>query len=159
MPNDDTLREGLARQLDWQEAHHNLDTILLGWPPALYGVQPEGLPYSGWQLLEHLRIAQHDILDFCRNPDYTQPDWPDDYWPREAAPPSPGAWDDSLMQIRSDRRAMQKLIHNTDDLFATIPHGEGQTYLREALLLADHNAYHLGQLLLVRRLLGIWPPS
>jgi hypothetical protein len=128
-----------------------------GVPPSHRGRAPQGLPYSPWQLLEHLRITQHDILDFCRNPGYVELDWPDDYWPKSAAPPPDPAWDESVRRFIEDRAAMQALAADRSvDLLATIPHGSGQTYLREILLAADHTSYHVGQLIVVRRLLGIW---
>lgn len=155
----DRYRETVARLLDWDEAHAGFDKALSGIPPELRGVQPEGLPYSPWQLLEHLRLAQRDILDFCRDPDYTQPEWPDDYWPPTHAPRSADEWERSVEAFRGDRDALRRLASDPDlDLTAEIPHGAGQTYLRELLLVADHNAYHLGELVVVRRLLGIWPP-
>jgi hypothetical protein len=108
-------------------------------------------------LIEHLRLAQHDILDFCRNPEYRELHWPDDYWPPSAAPLKPTAWDESIAQFRRDRAALQSLASDLRiDLFARIPHGSGQTYLRELLLAADHSAYHVGQLVTVRRALGAW---
>ena len=119
---------------------------------------PAGLPHSLWMLLEHLRIAQWDILEFSRNPKYTSRKWPEEYWPKTDAPPSPAAWNASVKKFHQDLKAMQKLVKEPEtDLFARIPWGDGQTILREALLLADHNAYHLGQMLDVRRLLGAWP--
>ena len=128
-----------------------------GVPAELRGTQPDGLPHSLWQLVEHLRITQEDILDFCRNADYEEMKWPDDYWPKSPAPPSGSAWDDSISAFREDREAMEALaMDESIDLFATIPHGSGQTYIREILLVADHNAYHLGQLVAVRRQLGAW---
>lgn len=155
----DRYRETVARLLDWDEAHAGFDKALSGIPPELRGVQPEGLPYSLWQLLEHLRLAQRDILDFCRDPDYTQPEWPEDYWPPTPAPRSADEWERSVEAFRGDRDALRRLASDPDlDLTAEIPHGEGQSYLRELLLVADHNAYHLGELVVVRRLLGIWPP-
>jgi uncharacterized damage-inducible protein DinB len=124
----------------------------------MQGKRPAGLPYSPWQLLEHLRRAQYDILEFCRNTAYVELTWPDDYWPETVAPPSPTAWAESVAAFQRDREALQQLCGNPDfDLFATIPHGTGQTYLREILLVADHNAYHVGELVVVRRLLGAWP--
>jgi uncharacterized damage-inducible protein DinB len=154
----DTLRAHLSRLLDWQDAHTGFDAVVDGMPTDLQGTQPEGLPYSAWQLLEHLRITQHDILDFCRNPHYEELSWPKEYWPKSEAPPDADAWKGSVEAFRADREALKQLTGDPAvDLFAAIPHGSGQTYLREILLVADHNAYHLGQLLLVRRLLGIWP--
>ena len=151
------LRAQLAAVLDWRDAHADFEAAVEGLPPALRGRTPEGLPYSPWQLLEHLRLAQHDILDFCRNPDYREMRWPEDYWPAAAEPPSAAAWDESVAAFRRDREALQALARDQGtDLFAPIPHGDGQTHLRELLLVADHNAYHVGQLILVRRLLGAW---
>lgn len=160
MPNDDhALREHVARLLDWNDAHVTFDVAVRGLPPEYYGEQPADLPYSPWQLLEHIRITQHDIVEFCRNPDHVSPDWPDGYWPDDAAPPSARDWAESIVQIRADRMAMQELVGNDDlNLLGQIPHGDGQTYFREAVLLADHTAYHVGQLVTVRRLLGAWPP-
>jgi hypothetical protein len=156
--DDTAIREHLARVLSWEDAHVGFEAAVAHFPEALRGTTPEGLPWSGWQLLEHLRIAQDDILDFCRNPHYKEMKWPDDYWPKAAAPPSAAAWDDAISRYLIDRKAAQALAADTSlDLGARIPHGSGQTYLRELLLIADHNAYHVGQLVLVRRLLGAWP--
>lgn len=159
--SDDALRQHVLRLLEGRGAHLDLDAALEALPPEKRGAVPSGLPYSPWQLVEHLRIAQADILDFCTNPDYEQPDWPGDYWPDDPAPPSPEAWDESVRQLRRDLQAMQDLVADpATNLFAEIPHAsDEQTILREALLVADHNAYHLGQLVAVRRLLGAWPPE
>lgn len=154
----DAIRNHVIRLLDWQDAHVSFDAAVEGIPAALRGVQPQGLPYSPWQLLEHLRLTQYDILEFCRNPAYVEPKWPDAYWPHSIAPAVPEAWDESINQFRSDREALKQLAANPElELASKIPHGSGQTYLRELLLVADHNAYHIGQLVAVRRLLGIWP--
>ena len=154
----DALRAQVVDVLDWHGAHVDFDAAVTGVPAALQGAQPEGLPYSPWQLLEHMRIAQHDILDFCRNPAYAEMTWPEDYRPATPAPPGADAWEAAVAAFRRDRDAMKRLVADPAvDLFARIPHGTGQTYLREALLVADHNAYHVGQLVAVRRLLGIWP--
>jgi hypothetical protein len=151
------LREQLIKLLSWEDAHVGFDAAVAGLPPRLRGTAPAGLPYSPWQLVEHLRITQHDILDFCRNPAYQEISWPKDYWPPEASPPSPAAWDASIEQFRRDRSALEVLAGDPGiDLEARIPHGTGQTYLRELLLVADHTAYHLGELIVVRRLLGAW---
>ncbi len=156
--DDAALRTQLARLLDWHEAHATFEDAVADLPAKLRGKAPKGLPYSPWQLLEHLRRTQHDILDFCRNPKYEQPDWPADYWPPTAAPPSPTAWNKSIAAFKADRNAMAALARKASvDLFARIPHGSGQTYLRELLLVADHTAYHVGELIAVRRLLGAWP--
>jgi hypothetical protein len=157
MSDDSALRDLLSRLLAWEDAHVGFDAAVDGIPADLRGVQPSGLPYSAWQLVEHLRRAQHDILDFCRNPDYEELEWPADYWPTSPAPPSPAAWDESLREYARDREALQQIANDRQtDLTARIPHGSGQTYLRELVLAADHAAYHVGQLVLVRRLLGIW---
>jgi uncharacterized damage-inducible protein DinB len=157
MDADQALREHLLRLLNWHDAHVTFDAAVKEVPPDVRGLQPPGLPYSLWQVLEHIRLAQRDILDFCRNPSYQAPDWPADYWPPDTAPPTPGAWDDSIAAIRADRLAIEQLVADPGlDLYATIPHGEGQTYLREILLVADHNAFHVGQLVAIRRMLGAW---
>jgi uncharacterized damage-inducible protein DinB len=153
----DSLRSHLVRLLDWQDAHATFDAAVQGIGPNDQGIRPPGLPHSAWELLEHLRITQRDILDFCRDPGYLEPKWPDDYWPSSAAPPSPDAWNHSASAFRDDRGALKQLAADPAvDLFAAIPHGTGQTILRELLLVADHNAYHVGQLVLLRRALGIW---
>jgi hypothetical protein len=155
--SDSALRPYLAKLLDSDDAHASFDMAVAGIPPKLRGTAPAGLPYSPWQLIEHLRLAQHDILDFCRNPDYRELHWPDDYWPASAAPPKPADWEKSIAQFRRDRAALQALATDPKiDLYARIPHGTGQTYLRELLLVADHTAYHVGQLVAVRRALGAW---
>lgn len=151
------VREHLARLLSWEDAHVGFDAAVADLPVKLRGQIPTGLPYSPWQLVEHLRITQGDILEFCRNPGYVERSWPDDYWPSSAAPSSPSAWSDSVEQFRRDRAALQQLARDpATELEARIPHGSGQTYLRELLLAADHAAYHVGQLVVVRRLLGAW---
>lgn len=158
MAGDAVWREAVARLLDWDEAHATFDSAVAGLAEPLRGRMPPGLPYSPWQLLEHLRLAQRDLLDFCRNPAYTAPAWPDDYWPDTPAPPNAGAWDESVRRFREDRAALQALARDPAiDLLARIPHGDGQTYLRELLLAADHAAYHVGELIVARRLLGAWP--
>ena len=154
------LREQLASFLSWRDAHADLDAALDGLPVAMRGKRPEGMPHSPWELLEHLRLAQRDILDFCRDPNYVEPTWPDDYWPRDPAPPNDGAWHKSIEHWRDDRDAMAALARDESiDLFAKIPHGHGQTYIREILLVADHNAYHVAQIIDARRLLGAWTAS
>jgi hypothetical protein len=156
-PNDKPLREHLLYLLDGGGAHARFNEIVKDMPEKLRGVTPHGLPHSAWMLLEHLRLAQRDILEFSRNSKYSSPKWPEGYWPKTAATPSAAAWNKSIQQFRKDLKAMQDLVANPKtDLYARIPWGDGQTILREALLLADHNAYHLGQLVDVRRLLGGW---
>jgi uncharacterized damage-inducible protein DinB len=160
MKSDAALREQLRKMLAWDDAHVGFDRAIKDIPAEMRGTAPAGVPYSAWQLLEHLRISQQDILDFCRNPSYEEMKWPDDYWPSSAAPTSPADWDASVKQFREDRQALQDLAADESiDLFAKIPHGQGQTYLREILLAADHAAYHVGELVVVRRLLGMWNAS
>jgi DinB family protein len=154
---DKQLREHVVYLLNGGGAHAQFDDTVKDLPENLRGVKPNGLPHSAWMLLEHLRMAQWDILEFSRNSKYKAPKWPDDYWPSTEAPPSAAAWNRSIQQFRKDLKAMQDLVANPKtDLYARIPWGDGQTILREALLVADHNAYHLGQLVDVRRLLGTW---
>lgn len=153
----DALRSQVVGLLDWQDAHVGFDAATAGIPWEQLGVPPSDLPYSPWQLVEHMRLTQGDILEFCRNPNYEEPSWPEAYWPADPRPPSVKAWEASLEAFRSDRRALQALARDSSlDLFDAIPHGAGQTYLRELLLAADHAAYHVGQLVAVRRLLGSW---
>src|SRR5438309_9794613 len=157
MNTDQALREHLLYLLRGGGAHLGFDAALADLLPQWRGARPPGIPHTPWRLLEHLRIAQWDILEFSRNPGHISPDFSAGYWPKENAPPDDSAWDRSVAAFRADLKAMQDLVVDPKtDLFARIPHGDGQTVLREALLLADHNAYHLGQLVLVRRLLGAW---
>jgi len=154
------LREHLTNLLSGRGAHLDWEAAFAGIPPKLQGIRPEGLPHSAWELLEHMRIAQWDILEFSRDPKHVSPDWPAGYWPESAEPPNTKAWGKSLKTFARDLAAMKRLVVNpTTDLFARIPHGTGQTILREALLVADHNAYHLGQVIVLRRLLGAWKQS
>ncbi len=160
MDRDQSLRTHLRNLLDWEDAHLRFDAVVEGIPTGLRGVAPEGLPYSAWQLLEHLRLTQRDILEFCRNPAYVEPSSVDDYWPASVAPPTAAAWDESVAGFRRDREELKQLAADAEiDLFERIPHGTGQSYLRELLLVADHNAYHVGQLVAVRRCLGAWRPG
>jgi hypothetical protein len=156
----ESIRAVLARLLDWEDAHAGFDKIVSGLPPELRGRIPPGLPYSFWQLLEHIRLTQQDILDFCLNPTYEERHWPDDYWPKRPSPPSASAWDKSVAGFRQDRSALKQLALNPNvDLLGKVPAGKDQTYLRELLLVADHTAYHLGELVVVRRALGAWPAA
>lgn len=156
MDRDVSLREHLRKLLDWEDAHVSFDQAVHGVPAAMRGRVPKGWAHSPWQLVEHLRICQFDILDFCRNPGYVQPAM-EQYWPSSAAPPSAKAWAQSVAGFRRDREELKRLAADTGtDLFARIPHGSGQTCLRELLLVADHNGYHVGQLVVLRRALGIW---
>ncbi len=158
MSEDTALRKHLVELLRAESAHVTFDDVIADWPAPLRGRKPEGVPYSPWQILEHMRIAQWDILEFSRDPKHVSPDWPQGYWPESEAPASDQAWQASVEAFRRELREMETLVQNPAiDLFERIPHGQGQTILREALLVADHNAYHLGQLVVVRRLLGAWP--
>ena len=152
------LRDHLVNLLDGRGAHVSFAEVVGDFPPKLRCARPAELPFTPWQLLEHMRIAQWDILEFSRNSQHISPEWPAGYWPESDAPPNAAAWDRSIRAFGADLRAMKRLIRNAStDLAARIPHGTGQTILREALLVADHNAYHLGQLVMLRRLLGAWP--
>lgn len=157
MDKDQILRDHHLELLRGSSAHADFDTVIKGIPPDLRGKKAPGLPHTLWQLLEHLRMAQWDILDFSRNPDYAALKWPDDYWPEAEAPPDEAAWDRSVEAFRRDLQEMKDLVANPEtDLYAKIPWGEGQTILREAMLVADHNGYHLGQMVSVRQGLGAW---
>jgi len=154
MATNDPLRKHVLDLLALKGAHLNFDEALDGFPAELRGRKPHGAPHTPWQLLEHLRIAQWDILDFCRNRDYQEMKWPDEYWPKSEAPADEAAWDRSVAQYREDAKAMEDLVSDEAvDLFEALPHGSGQTLLREALLVADHNSYHLGQLVYVRKMM------
>jgi len=159
MATDTSTRDHVSRLLEWEEAHVGFDTAVAGVPAHMRGTRPPGLPHSIWELVEHIRMAQNDILDFCVNKNYEEKTWPDDYWPRSPAPPSEAAWEHSVAAVRTDLKALTALADDASvDLAARIPHGKSQkqTYLRELLLVADHTAYHVGQIVFVRQLLGIW---
>jgi len=157
---DRDLREQVVYLLKGGGAHVHFMDALDGFPAPQYGSFADGLPHTGWQLLEHSRLAQWDILEFSRNPKHVSPPFPTGYWPKTPAPPNDKAWDESVATFQRDLQEMVRFVQNPKtDLFAKIPHGQGQTILREALLLADHNAYHLGQLVNLRRALGAWPES
>ena len=152
-----SLRQHLIEVLTGGHAHATFEDAVKGLPPKLHGAKPANFPHSAWMILEHLRIAQWDILEFSRNKKHESPKWPEGYWPKTDAPANEQAWNKSVEQFESDLKAMKDLVKNPKtDLFAKIPWGDGQTILREALLVADHNAYHVAQLVDVRRLLGAW---
>nr|WKN39764.1 DinB family protein [Tunicatimonas sp. TK19036] len=154
---DKQLRQQLVKHLEGGEAFTPVDEIIRNIPFEKLGVVSEDLPYSFWQQFYHLRFAQYDILDFCRNPDYTSHNWPDDYWPDEPAPKNQQTWDDTVKAYFTERDEMAALISDqNNDLLAPLPHGSGQTLLREALLVIEHTAYHTGQLLIILRLLGLY---
>ncbi|HET7631334.1 MAG TPA: DinB family protein [Gemmatimonadaceae bacterium] len=153
----DSLRTFLAHTLDWREAHAGFDAAVADLPHGLRGQRPDGLPHSVWEQVEHIRIAQRDILDFCVNAKYQERAWPDDYWPARPAPTSARAWTASLDAYHADVEEFKRLVLDpTFDLFAKVPWGTGQTHIREVILTFDHTAYHVGQIVLTRRLLGAW---
>ena len=155
--NEKAFREQLVKVIDWEEAHVPFDRAVKGIPPSMRGVVPNGWEHSAWQLVEHIRIAQADILEFSITAKYNAKKWPDDYWPKASAPRNAAAWSKSIAEIRTDRKKLQQLAKNPRvDLTAEIPHGTGQTYLREILLVAAHNSYHIGQIVWLRKQLGIW---
>lgn len=155
--SDQSLRQHITELLDGCHAHATFDQVVSDFPAKYREEIPKGVPHSAWMLLEHMRLAQWDILEFSRNPKYKEMKFPDDYWPKSSSPPSDAAWDDSVQSFRNDLEAMKALVSDPKtDLFAKIAWGKGQTILREALLVADHNSHHLGQLIDVRRLLGTW---
>jgi hypothetical protein len=149
------LKKHLVSLLDSENAHISFDDAVKNFPVELRGLKPKGAPHSPWQLLEHMRIAQRDILEFSRDANHVSPKWPSGYWPRSAAPSSDAAWKESIAQFRRDLEQMKKLLNDADEdqLYTRIPHGDGQTLMREVLLVADHNAYHLGQLIYARKTL------
>ena len=151
------MRDHLLYLLRGGGAHVSFEDAVKGLPVELRGKRPRGAAHSPWEILEHMRIAQWDILEFSRNADYVSPKWPEGYWPKTPAPPSAKAWSTTIRQFQADLEAMCSLIEDDAvDLLAKIPHGDGQTVLREVLLVADHNSYHLGELIVTRRLLGAW---
>ena len=153
---DKPLRDHLLYLLRDGGAHTDFDHALGAWPVQLAGAKVANFPHTAWMLLEHMRIAQWDILEFSRNPKHVSPPWPEGYWPTAEAPPSEKAWNDAMTAFKKDLRAMEQLVANPrTDLYAKLPWGDGQTILREALLVADHNAYHLGQLVMLRKSIGI----
>lgn len=157
-PSEDRmLREHLVKLLAGKQAHVDFDTAVSDLPLERQGEKPQGASHTPWEILEHLRIAQWDISEFSRNPKHASPNFPAGYWPEDASPPEPGSWEKSVGLFQADLEAFREFIQNpATDLYDPIPHGDGQTVLREILVLADHNAYHLGELVVVRRLLGTW---
>ncbi len=157
MANDTALREQLIKLLEGGSAHATFDSAVKGFPLDRIGMRPKGLPYSAWELLEHMRIAQEDILRFSISAEHESPKWPEGYWPASREPEKQSHWARSVKAIRKDLAEFQALVRDPkQDLHQKFPWGDGQTLLREALLIADHNSYHIGQLVLVRRLLGAW---
>lgn len=160
MKNDQILRQTLLGLLTGNDAHANFEAVVRSIPPHVQGLRPDGAKHSPWEVLEHMRITQQDILEFSRKAGHQSPEFPKGYWPAAQQPPSEKAWDESVRAFQKDQRELCDLVADPNaDLHAKIPHGEGQTLLREALLVADHTAYHLGELVLLRRLLGVWPEA
>ena len=158
MTNDASLRKHLLKLLDAGQAHVDFEAAVNNVSVTLRGKRPKGTEHSPWEILEHMRIAQWDILEFSRDSRHVSPPWPAGYWPKTKAPPNAKAWSQSVRAFLADRESMRTLVlDESTDLFAAIPHGDGQTILREALLVAAHNSYHIGEMVLVRRLLGAWP--
>lgn len=155
---DSPLTKHLLALLNFEGAHLGFDDAVRGLGPELRGKKVKGAPHTAWQLVEHMRIAQWDIVEFSRDAEHTSPKFPEGYWPKSEAPPSDAAWKKSINAFHHDLDEMKKLVSAAGDekLYAPIPHGDGQTLLREALLVADHNSYHLGQLVLLRKMLGAW---
>lgn len=150
----------VASSLDWEEAHASFDSAVQSLDPELRGCRPERFPHSPWEIVEHIRLTQADLVDFMERPEYEAPAWPEDYWPISPAPPSEAAWDESIAGVRHDRERLRQLTLRAEiDLAARIPWGQGQTFLRTVLVAVDHSAYHVGQLIALRRLLGAWPAA
>jgi len=157
MSESERWRAIVASSLDWEQARASFDSALKGLPAELRGQRPENFPHSPWELVDHIRRTQFDLLDFCTNPAYKDPKFPDDYWPASPEPPSADAWQACIDQYHRDCAALKDFaIHDPRDLTTKIPHGTGQTYLRTILVAVDHASYHIGQIIAVRRLLGAW---
>jgi len=155
--SDRALRDHLLELLSGGHAHVTFQDAIAAWPPQLRGAKPPGQPFTPWRLLEHIRISQWDIVEFTKSAKHVSPEWPAGYWPERDAPPDAAAWDKSIAQVTRALKVMARIVADRKtDLYARIPHGTGQTVLREALVLADHNSYHVGQLVLLRRLVGAW---
>lgn len=160
MNRDTFLREQLVTLLEGGEAHMNFSEAVADFPQNQINTEPPNVPYSFWHLVEHLRITQYDILDFCRNKNYKEINWPDDYWPEKNAVATPKDWKNSVLSFQKDLKDVVRLVQNPKtNLSAKIPWGSGQTYLREALLVSDHNAYHIGELAILRQVVGAWPKN
>ena len=158
MATTETWRRIVASSLDWEQAHASLDHAIKGLAPELRGKRAANFPHSVWELLEHIRFTQHDLLEFCASENYQESKWPDDYWPKTPAPASEAAWNESIAAIHRETKAFADFtINDPRDLTARIPHGTGQTYLRTVIVAVDHTSYHVGQIIAVRRLLDAWP--
>ena len=160
MAEQQSWRAIVASSLDWEQAHINLHNAVANLEPALRGKPAPGLPHTVWQLVDHIRRTLHDLLEFCASENYHEPKWPDDYWPPNTAPANDAEWTGALDAIRRDNEALAKFtMDESHDLTAKIPHGTGQTYLRTVLVAVDHTHHHVAQIIDVRRVLGVWPPS
>lgn len=160
MPERDSWRTIIASALDWEQAHAKLDSALEGLAPELRGRRPDNFPHSTWELVDHIRRTQYDLLDFSRNPNYEEIKWPDEYWPKSPAPKDDAEWSGAIEQIHRDTKAFAEFTNTFGgDFTAKIPHGTGQTYLRTVLVAVDHTSYHVGQIVAVRRLIGSWTKS
>ena len=155
MKKTDPVRQHISNLLTKAEAHVDLESSLKDFPAELRGRKPEGGPHTPWQLLEHIRIAQWDMMRFCKDVDHKSPKWPDEFWPKETAPEDDDAWNGALKQIDDDLDEIIELLEHSD-IYQPLEHGDGQSILREALQIADHNAYHIGEIIMIRRLLGDW---
>jgi hypothetical protein len=150
----------VASSLDWEQAHANFDKAIADLPPGLRGKRPDNFPHSTWELVFHIDVTQHDLLEFSRNPHYEEIKWPDEYWPKNPAPANDTAWDDCVARIRRDVAEFKQFaVDNASKLGEKIPHGTGQTYLRTIIVSVDHTAYHVGQIIAVRRLINAWSAS
>jgi uncharacterized damage-inducible protein DinB len=154
---DDAFRQHLSRALGWEEAHAGFEAAVAKLPAKLRGKRARGVDHSPWELVEHIRLAQRDLLEFCTSSAYVAGEWPADYWPKSPAPPSASSWKRSLRAVAEDRKALQDFVARVPDLTVAIPHSGGKTYLRSILLVLDHNAYHVGQLVMARKLLSSRP--
>ena len=155
MDDQGILINELVKLLNGGSAHAGLEDAITDLPPGLRGVKPDNLPYSIWQLVEHIRITQWDMVKFSQEEKHKSPQWPEEYWVKNIAPSDDGAWDRSIKQINDDRREFISLLKK-ENIYQAIPHGSGQSILREALQIADHNAYHVAEIIMIRRLLGAW---
>jgi len=154
---DKVMREQLVELLQGKSAHLSFDDAIAGLPPKMRGAKPEGMPHTVWRLVEHMRIAQWDILEFSKDGRHKSPKWPDGYWPGGDAPRDAAQWNQTVKQFRADLKEMMRMVKDKKvDLLAPIPGGQGQTVFREAMLVADHNSYHVAQIVMVRRMLGVW---
>lgn len=156
MNNQSRIRELLLEQLSGKNAHVDFQRAVEGLELEDVGRKPDGFPHTIWELVEHIRIAQHDIVAFSQSADYTSPSWPEGYWPHSDKPEDELEWEKSLAAVKNDKQIMVKMIKNEKDLLEPIPHGDGQTLFREAMLIVDHNSYHIGQIVQMRRVMGIW---